>query len=532
MSANIRNNTRNYIDLRLSNSDFYDFYLTRGVDSNNHGGNLNCEVIKYDFNDPNIFSGSTNGEIYSTETWSGATNDGYILPTFGLTGLDNGKLLYDKISGDTANNQLVSILTGTTLIITSGDTRLSISPVSGSTTQFEYPIEIKPNSGGTEGQYATLCGGFYQGFYKLDGYSYEVLPNRVSTGWVANVWLRKRDESICTNTGTTLNDVYPNNEGLFLYFGTRAENKFWNEFEGLNTGATSACTSGATEWCTITKENEVSFIDENGDEVLVGEKPNDYIETDNKFLSFNRTPTGFTACNYSGQTFNIIHEEPIVKLNQFLIYNRTTTGETACSYSGDTNPDDTRTSLHDISDNAIGFRITSDGRIGYRKLVVTGACIDDVSVSGCSIVEEYSEPNIINDDEWYKISVRFKLNKEYLDCDLINGKRRKGRLMFYVDGRLKFVVNEFDEFIANRLDDHKDKQVGVPYNISIGGGTQGLLESMTFDGQDPDDLDTCVVNNFGGSFIGDVSQFTFDICDKTYCEIMSDYKEEKSRYGK
>ena len=60
--------------------------------------------------------------------------------------------------------------------------------------------------------------------------------------------------------------------------------------------------------------------------------------------------------------------------------------------------------------------------------------------------------------------------------------------MFYVDGRLKFVVDDFKEFVSKRLNEYKDKQLGVPFNISLGGGSQGLLESMTFDGQDPDDL--------------------------------------------
>jgi hypothetical protein len=37
--------------------------------------------------------------------------------------------------------------------------------------------------------YSNLNGGFYQGYYKLDGNSYEVLPVRVNQSWSAEFWL-------------------------------------------------------------------------------------------------------------------------------------------------------------------------------------------------------------------------------------------------------------------------------------------------------------------------------------------------------
>ncbi len=111
---------------------------------------------------------------------------------------------------------------------------------------------------------------------------------------------------------------------------------------------------------------------------------------------------------------------------------------------------------------------------------------------------------------------------------------RKGKLMFYVNCRLKHVA-EFDEFIARRLGiangEHWKKQVGVPYNISLGGGTQGLLESMTFDGQDTSDLGLCIQENFAGTFIGSISQFRFHICDLNWCELKANCAEECDRYG-
>ena len=48
--------------------------------------------------------------------------------------------------------------------------------------------------------------------------------------------------------------------------GARAENKFWNVFEGINTGCTSGCVTTtactATTFCTIPKETDIILLDE------------------------------------------------------------------------------------------------------------------------------------------------------------------------------------------------------------------------------------------------------------------------------
>jgi hypothetical protein len=97
--------------------------------------------------------------------------------------------------------------------------------------------------------------------------------------------------------------------------------------------------------------------------------------------------------------------------------------------------------------------------------------------------------------------------------------------MVYVNGKLKQVFDNFSEFIARRLNEHKLKQVGVPFNFSLGGGTQGLLESQTFDGLDPDDRNLPIETNFAGSFIGSISQFKFNICELKYCNIIQNFND-------
>jgi len=204
--------------------------------------------------------------------------------------------------------------------------------------------------------------------------------------------------------------------------------------------------------------------------------------------------------------------------------------KTVCTFTGFTSDLLILDKDADIIDNAIGFRIKDDGSIGYRALKLTGYCSGETYVTGVTVEEQYSISGMVTDNQWTHIGIRFVM-PEYDECQLKYGKQRKGRLMFYVNSKLKFVAEEVDEFIARRLNEYKDKQLGVPFNYSLGGGSQGLLESMTFDGQDPDDLGLIIEQNFAGTFIGDISQFRYYICDLNWCDLTNNFEVEKIRYG-
>jgi hypothetical protein len=519
--TNINNYNSNKLKLQLSNHDYWDFKLANdgkitspitGVTSGT------CLVSYFDFANSDIYStGSTSANtIYSLISWGDAINTGYTFSTYGLTGIDNGGIDISGLTG-TSNTEIMSALTGTTLTILSGDTRLKLNRVSGFTGNVIYPIDIL-SANTSIGRYAQFCGGFYQGYYKLDGSTYEVLPNRVSKGWVAEFWLNKTDN--CSgHTGTTLNDLNPNNEGFFFYMGTRAENKFWNVFEGLNTGCTSGCTvpSGCTDsvsgYCTTLKETDIVLTGDYNVGIPLSPPIINIDLIENGFLIYGRASTGGTSCLSCGGSHDGYGNQ------------------TACSFSGFTSDKLELDYEADIVDNALGFRIKSDGSIGYRLLTVTGSCSGDTYSSGITVQEGYSASGVVSGDVWTSIMVRFKMNDTYDTCDLIYGKRRKGRLMFYVNGKLKYVVNDFDEFIGKRLGDNKLKQVGVPFNISLGGGSQGLLESFTFDGPDPRDLGLPIEENFAGTFLGGISQFKFNICDLNFSEIDYLVRREAVRYG-
>jgi hypothetical protein len=591
--GNIKNFNFAKLDLKISNSDYWDFYLA------NDYGKPNCEpladgtckVVWYDFNEPSIY-GSNTDSIYSLVTWDMAVNTGHSLTTFGLTGIDNGRVLFEKGS-DPTNPELINALTGSTLIIPSNDNRLNLHKVSGTTNQFSYDTNIFRDI--VVGDYLQLRGGFYQGFYKLDGEAYEILPTRVEHAWSAEFWLKRENLETQTNI---LNNARPENKGFFFYMGTRSENKFWNQWHGADTGCTSACSAdtACTEtvdtWCTIPKEIDIALVDDYGNQIPLDPPRVTSELITNEFLIYGRavdnSPVKSTAetgtfiyddsvsadtkqcvacgrshdglgtkrvCNYDGNGIAVMRTSEVLsnKTNPFLVYGRGTkkelTGstcsscdgpndnygtETVCSFSGFTSPETQINYNLDIIDNALGFRIKDDGSIGYRLLTVTGECITNISgdksyVSGVTIEEKYSEPNMVEMDKWSYVVIRFVTDTKNV-CDLKKDGPRKGKLMFYINGYLKFVVNDFSEFIAERLNEYKNKQIGVPFNFSLGGGSQGLIESQTFDGLDPSDRGLPIEENFSGTFIGGISQFRFNICDLTLCKMRNQYISELSRY--
>ena len=620
--GNIKNYNFNKLDLKLSNSDYWDFFLATD-EYNNCNGDISCDpVVWYDFNNILTYEHSaiTATSIVSLVSWNEAINTGYTFDTIGLTGIDNGLITFEKQFGDITNQALLGALTGSTLVIYANDKKLHMDRVTGTTGQYIYPYDILTDR---SGKYTNLCGGFFQGYYKIDGYSYQVLPTRVNQAWSAEFWVKPQD--LCTGyTETILNDDNPNNKGFFFYMGTRAENKFWNIWEGADTGCTVDCTTpiGCTdvisEWCTKLKETDISFLGDYNVMIPLSPPQLDINLITNQFLIYGRANshvyqggTGSTAsflidefnnyiisenyeniivedstifndgtiipstantcncsgcqskgnglgsksvCTYDGKGIVVVKPKEHItnRQNPFLIYGRAKKGnscncsscggsgdglgnETVCSFSGFTSSSDEVDYKLDVFDNALGFRIKDDGSIGYRLLSYTGDCVtastgERTYVSGVTVEEGYSVAGVIEQGKWSYIAIRFIM--EYKDdCDLKVSGPRKGKLMFYINGKLKYVVEEFDEFIGRRLNEYKDKQIGVPFNMSLGGGSQGLVESQTFDGLDPNDRDLLIQTHFAGTFIGGISQFKFNICDLTYDDIQNNYKADLLRYS-
>ena len=189
----------------------------------------------------------------------------------------------------------------------------------------------------------------------------------------------------------------------------------------------------------------------------------------------------------------------------------------------------------ELSENALGFRFTPDGRIGYRKMTVSGYnywCGESGStggshymITGTTMEEKYS-PNFSisgNTDKWYHIVVTYSQNS-------VKNGLPAGTLRFWVDGRVVYRVENFIGLKLRPLNEYSSKQLGVPYNISWGGGSQGLLESQTFGGPDPEDQNLNIATYFTGTFDGELSQLRF--YDKTLnlMEIRNNLYADCNRY--
>ena len=480
----------------------------------------------------------------------------------GLTGIDNG--LVKKMSGET-----IQINTG---IYTSQldkfsrykyDRRMKMHPITGFTTSenrlwndnsYSYDLSYS-DAGGDIGYVAKLNGGFFQGFYKIAGYDYQIFPERPNLGWSAEFMLKYR---FTGNTSVGLNSRYPNNKGTFFYMGARAENKFYHYPDGSPTqdSGYTRVTSGLTCMDTCACG-------------LLGSNPHDCLK----------------VYQQSGGTS----------------YNCSCGCPCSCGISAqypETDP------LYDGVSNALSLRLSGD--TGSPKLCVktyritggcetTGTCITGITyTTGTSVTEWCSTRGIFDDcsgttysnvEHWAQIDAVFQRNEWFDLCDLsmkgglgliakeiytattannsislieppithevkydpattevvtfndnwtAEEKYRLGTMKFYVNGKLFMIAENFEEIIPRLLDTPKEKQIGVGYNISLGGGTQGLHDNLTFSGgcppnlsgityqQDPEcltthDLDNTIYSGltthikleeyFGGSMIGDISSF-------------------------
>ena len=554
--------------------------------------------FKFNFNSSGTTLCQTSACVFSADTivsenyWNPTDTDPNFCPIVtnlcdvGLTGIDNG--LVRNMSGET-----IQTTTGLYTNITDKfsrykyDRRMKLHPITGFTTtqnrlwndnSYTYNLSYT-NVGGDIGYVATLNGGFFQGFYKLAGYDYQVFPERVNLGWTSEFVLRYRWTG---NTDVGLNERYPENKGTFFYMGARAENKFYHYADGSpkqDSGYTRV-TSGLT--C---------------------------MHTCGCASSANTSSQCLQVYQPSGGTI--------------------TTCLCGCACDCNTTAQyPEKDPLYDGVSNALSLRLSGD--TGSPRLCVktyritggcesTGTCLTGLTyTTGTSVTEWCSTRGIFDDcsgttypnvEHWVQIDAVFE-RYEWLDtCDLYDKgglgllvkdvyfatlegrsvtlieppitreqpydpastevvtfndmwteeqKYRLGTLKFYVNGKLFLVTENFEEIIPRLLNVEKEKQIGVGYNISVGGGTQGLHDNLTFSGgcpdslndlkyqQDPEcltthDLDNTIYSGltthikleeyFGGSMIGDISAFRMYTEPLNAAQIKHNFRILKDKYN-
>ena len=92
-----------------------------------------------------------------------------------------------------------------------------------------------------------------------------------------------------------------------------------------------------------------------------------------------------------------------------------------------------------------------------------------------------------------------------------------------------YITKEIPKINLRELNDLYEKQEGVPYNISIGGGTQGLAETIQYNYMLNPTRVYPIEKNFAGSFIGYIRSFKIYNCFMEPMIIDSNFKYEMDR---
>lgn len=511
----------------------------------------------------------------------------------GLTGIDNG---------------LVSQMTGQTITFKNGffddslkfdryhfDRRFKFFQVTGHT---ESPnqrfsgisantlYEVVSKTGSTVGVYNELYGGFYQGFYKLFGYEYETYPERPNLGWSVELILKPRlsNEYTPSSGNTVLNNIYPNNSGMFFYMGARAENKFYHFASGtpLSYSGYTRVTENLADCLTTCKCTNTGQTNSRCIEVYQASAQTIYHTTgctcgcqDEVIISTEKDPKYDSMSNAIGVRFSGDPRNPIINIRILRFTGGCeTTGScetTGITYTTGYTIDNyyTDKGINDYCVNTFGLNSIVDERwyqinIVWQRYTWLDTCdlqyrggLADITttpylLSLANQSVQLIEPPVTNGEEPAERIEVVQLNEKWL----LDRNFRLGKLKVYVNGRIIKTFENVEEIIPRGLSTEKEKQVGVPFNISWGGGTQGLRENLTFTGcpttltgltyqQDPEcfpnnvlsgtslsglTTDILLEQNFAGTFDGGISQFRLYSKPLTAPEVKHNFQILKDKF--
>ena len=290
---------------------------------------------------------------------------------------------------------------------------------SGLTATTNY--DTYPLSAVTTGDtYFDLNGGYLQGFFKLDRYNYELFPSRYCKGITIETMLHVNEES----------------SGIFYMMGVRAEDKYNKYYQGEFTRSEGEPSRQITG--TEIRGIPIQFTRE--------------VETNNEiFEGVNTSNNNFLESFKAVERFKKAFRSP--EQGKETVYEDVTQAD-------------------NLKNNVIAFEITEEKNIKYKYVGENG------------LLKQNTSDATITNTGFTLISITYTpeynlLTETELKCE----PQRLGTLIFYVNGRLFWRVKDFPEFFFRELINDEDKQIGVPYSISWGGGSFGLKHSWHYDKQ-------------------------------------------------
>jgi len=318
--------------------------------------------------------------------------------------------------------------------------------------------DINLVTGNTFGNYLNLNGGYFHGYFKLEGFDYELFPSRYKDGI----------------TIETLISINENSSGIFYYMGARSEDKYLPFYEG-----------------------ETKIVDSS------------VIEYGGKYSGMQYTLSGATT---SFDNFLTTNTDKYVNLSY-----TDKPEELRFNYTDIIN----KNNLVNLANNVIAFEITEDKKIGILYIGNKG-----------NLIKKYSEKPIPVYG-WNLINIVF--TPDYLIDDPCE-PLRSGTLVIYINGIEFWKLIDFPEFSFYGLENHKEKQIGVPYNIVWGGGSYGLKHSYhfndVFDGsnisKDERKNNLFIEKYFNKPYIGSVQKLRVYDTSLTLKEIKHNVKFEEN----
>ena len=246
-------------------------------------------------------------------------------------------------------------------------------------------------------------------------------------------------------------------------------------------------------------------------------------KSDNKFIMFDRTCDGFTVDNWVDGSEVVVKDIRMPKdENYFITFHRGCGGMTVDRFKHENKRYNV---LRDIYRNAFSLQVRDDGSIGFNYLVRD--C--DSEEENVKIESGFSKSGIIHENEWVTVHVAIKpIGIVYGKDTVATSFSQKMMIYIYVNGKLVYVSGELPTFNFKELDDMPDKQEGVPFNISVGGGTQGLVDVIYMDYKKLPDKQLFLEKYFGGSFIGYFKSFKVYSCALSLSEIRNNFQYEKN----